>query len=79
VILHSFSSVGWEAWGLSGRPLILEAMPVLVDDDLRFEDAKGPRPTVAMNRWLGNSRQRGAIAEVVAYLCAGAQGLGGVP
>jgi len=48
VILHSFSSVGWEGWGLSGRPLIRDAMPVLVDDDLCLEDADGPRPTVAM-------------------------------
>jgi hypothetical protein len=52
VILHSFSSVGWEGLGLSGRPLIRDAMPVLIDDDLCFEDADGPRPTVAMNRWL---------------------------
>ncbi|HEY8700980.1 MAG TPA: site-specific integrase [Arthrobacter sp.] len=52
MILHSFSSVGWEGWGLSGRPLIRDAMPVLVDDDLCLEDADGPRPTVAMNRWL---------------------------
>lgn len=27
-------------------------MPVLVDDDLRFEDEHGPRPTVAVNAWL---------------------------
>jgi len=27
-------------------------MPVLVDDDLRFEDDDGVRPSVAVNRWL---------------------------
>ncbi|TDF83602.1 hypothetical protein, partial [Arthrobacter terricola] len=52
MILHSFSSVEWEAWGLSGRPLIRDDMPVLIDEDLCFEDAEGPRPTVAMNQWL---------------------------
>jgi hypothetical protein len=25
--IHSFSSVGWEGWGLSGRPLVRDAMP----------------------------------------------------
>jgi site-specific recombinase XerD len=33
-------------------PTIAEQMPVLVDDDLLFEDASGPRPSVAVNRWL---------------------------
>jgi len=27
-------------------------MPVLVDDDLRFEDGCGPRPATVMNEWL---------------------------
>ncbi|XDK88703.1 site-specific integrase (plasmid) [Rhodococcus opacus] len=27
-------------------------MPVLIDDDLLFDDESGARPTVAMNRWL---------------------------
>jgi site-specific recombinase XerD len=53
VILTFFSSQGWESWELDSRPLIPEQMPVLVDDDLVFEDAPGgPRPTVAVNRWL---------------------------
>ncbi|MFG2979550.1 tyrosine-type recombinase/integrase [Streptomyces sp. NPDC048331] len=52
MILHYFSSVGWDQWGLCDRPLIREAMPVLIDKDLRFEDAAGPRPTTVMNLWL---------------------------
>jgi hypothetical protein len=27
-------------------------MPLFIDEDLRFEDASGPRPTTVMNRWL---------------------------
>jgi hypothetical protein len=53
VILTFFSSQGWESWGLDSRPLIPERMPLLVDDDLQFEDGPGaPRPTAAVNRWL---------------------------
>ncbi|MDJ0463009.1 site-specific integrase [Streptomyces sp. H27-C3] len=52
MILHYFSPSGWEQWGLHERPLIREQMPVLIDEDLRFEDASGPRPTTVMNRWL---------------------------
>jgi len=53
VILSFFSSQGWESWDLGYRPLIPERMPVLVDDDLLFEDGPGaPRPAVAVNRWL---------------------------
>ncbi|WP_246258481.1 site-specific integrase [Amycolatopsis anabasis] len=47
-----FVGTGWESWDVSARPTIPERMPVLVDDDLLFEDAAGPRPTVAVNRWL---------------------------
>ncbi|MFI5822816.1 site-specific integrase [Streptomyces rishiriensis] len=47
-----FSSKGWKSWGLSGRPVISERMPVLVDDDLLFEDERGLRDTMAINRWL---------------------------
>lgn len=53
VILSFFSSQGWESWNVEHRPLIPERMPVLVDDDLRFED--GPtaaRPAAVVNRWL---------------------------
>ncbi len=47
-----YSAEGWESWGLEGRPAIPQGMPVLVDDDLLFDDEHGPRPTVAVNRWL---------------------------
>lgn len=50
--MHYFSSAGWDRWGLRERPLIREKTPVLLDDDLKFEDASGPRPTTVMNRWL---------------------------
>ncbi|HEY3034910.1 MAG TPA: site-specific integrase, partial [Streptosporangiaceae bacterium] len=53
MILTFFSARGWESWDVTHRPLIPEQMPVLIDDDLRFEDGPGtPRPTVAVNRWL---------------------------
>lgn len=53
VIMSFFSSRGWESWDIAGRPLIPERMPVLVDDDLLFEDGPGaPRPSVAVNQWL---------------------------
>ena len=53
VILSFFSSQGWESWDIANRPLIPERMPVLVDDDLLFEDGPGaPRPAVAVNQWL---------------------------
>jgi hypothetical protein len=62
VILHCFDPVGWEEWGLSRRPLIRSGMPVLVDDDLKFEDESGERPTVVMNRWLRELPVSGAPA-----------------
>jgi hypothetical protein len=53
VIPNFFSSVGWESWSLQRRPLLPERMPVLIDDDLRFETGPGaPRPVTAVNRWL---------------------------
>ena len=53
MILSFFSARGWESWDVERRPLIPERMPVLVDDDLRFEDGPGaPRPAVVVNRWL---------------------------
>ncbi|MGH3824592.1 MAG: hypothetical protein ACRDRA_17430 [Pseudonocardiaceae bacterium] len=52
MILSFFSSQGWESWEIERRPLIPERMPVLVDNDLRFEDAPGAsRPAVVVNRW----------------------------
>ncbi len=47
-----FSAAGWRSWGLEFEPVIPEGMPVLVDDDLRFDDGGVPRATVAVNRWL---------------------------
>ncbi|MBT2480803.1 site-specific integrase [Streptomyces sp. ISL-94] len=52
MLLTYFTRDGWESWDLGREPLIRENMPVLVDDDLRFEDENGPRPTVAVNAWL---------------------------
>ncbi len=53
VILSFFSSQGWESWDVGHRPLIPERMPVLVDDDLLFEDGPAaPRPAAVVNRWL---------------------------
>lgn len=63
MILSFFSSRGWESWDVECRPLIPERMPVLVDDDLRFEDGPGaPRLTVAVNRWLRELPSCGAPA-----------------
>src|SRR5437870_13223066 len=63
MILSFFSSWGWESWDVGHCPLIPERMPVLVDDDLRFEDGPGaPRPTVAVNRWLRELPASGAPA-----------------
>ncbi|UUV32186.1 site-specific integrase [Amycolatopsis roodepoortensis] len=47
-----FSSGGWKSWDVQRRPVIPDGMPVLVDDDLAFEDASGPRPATVVNRWL---------------------------
>ncbi|MER6031543.1 site-specific integrase [Streptomyces sp. NPDC001851] len=52
MLLISFSREGWEQWGLDYEPLIPERMPILIDDDLRFEDESGPRATVVANTWL---------------------------
>ncbi|MGH7736194.1 MAG: site-specific integrase, partial [Gemmatimonadales bacterium] len=56
-----FSSRGWESWDIANRPLIPGRMPVLVDDDLLFEDGPGdPRPSVAVNQWLRELPASGA-------------------
>ena len=53
MILSFFSCRGWESWDVGHRPLLPERMPVLIDDDLRFEDGPGvPRPATVANRWL---------------------------
>jgi integrase len=46
-----YSSSGWESWGLEFKPAIPEGMPLLFDGDLLFEDDRGARETVAVNRW----------------------------
>ncbi|MFE2032746.1 hypothetical protein ACFXBB_05645 [Streptomyces scopuliridis] len=61
--LIGFSATGWESWDVAQPPLIRDRMPVLIDDDLRFEDAPGaPRPTVFVNRWLRELPLNGAPA-----------------
>ena len=63
VILTFFSARGWQAWDVEHRPLIPEGMPVLIDDDLLFEDGPAaPRPTVVVNRWLRELPASGAPA-----------------
>ena len=53
MILSFFSCLGWESWDVEHHPLLPERMPVLIDDDLRFEDGPGaPRPATVVNRWL---------------------------
>jgi integrase len=48
-----YSSGGYQSWNVRTRPAIPEGMPILVDDDLRFEDGVGqPRPTAVVNQWL---------------------------
>ncbi len=62
-MLTLFASRGWESWNLACRPLIPERMPVLIDEDLRFEDGPGaPRPSVVVNRWLRELPASGAPA-----------------
>jgi hypothetical protein len=50
--LTFFSRAGWQDWDVAAEPAIPDRMPQLVDDDLIFEDAGVPRPSVAANRWL---------------------------
>ncbi|MCL7429164.1 site-specific integrase [Streptomyces sp. YS415] len=47
----TYSSAGWESWGLAFRPAIPEGMPLLFDDDLLFQDGNGVRPTTVINSW----------------------------
>jgi integrase len=62
VELIFFSGVGWESWDVEARPAIPERMPVVVDDDLLFDAGGGPRPSVAVNRWLRELPASGAPA-----------------
>lgn len=61
--LTYFDSRGWESWDLAYAPAIPDGMPVLVDDDLLFEDEGGPRPTVRVNQWLRELPSSGAPAQ----------------
>ena len=63
VILNFFSSQRWQSWGLEHPPLIPERMPVLIDDDLLFEDGPAaPRPATVVNCWLRGLPSSGAPA-----------------
>jgi site-specific recombinase XerD len=63
VILNLFSAQGWQSWGLEHPPLIPERMPVLIDDDLRFEDSpSASRTTTVVNGWLRELPSSGAPA-----------------
>ena len=63
VSLTLFSSRGFESWDIERPPLIPEAMPVLIDSDLVFEDGPGsPRSTTVVNRWLRELPTHGAPA-----------------
>lgn len=52
MIIIRYQAAGWESWDVNSKPLITESMPVLIDDDLLFEDDGVDRPTVPVNRWL---------------------------
>lgn len=52
MLMTLFSSRGWESWDVGYRPAVPEGMPVLVDEDLRFDDGGVPRPVTAVNQWL---------------------------
>src|SRR5712691_1299133 len=60
--LTFFSRTGWQDWDVAAEPAIPDRMPQLVDDDLIFEDAGVPRPSVAVNRWLRELPVSGAAA-----------------
>lgn len=57
-----FSSAGWQDWEVQRKPLIRLGMPVLIDDDLRFEDERGARAVVVVNQWLRELPVSGAPA-----------------
>ena len=60
--LTFFRSTGWTDWDVAAKPAIPDRMPVLFDDDLLFDDAGVPRPSVAANRWLRELPVSGALA-----------------
>ena len=78
MILSFFSSQGWESWDVEHRPLIPERMPVLVDDDLLFEDGPGRPAAVGGGEPVaaGAAGQRGAGAEARGSTTRGWSGSG---
>jgi integrase len=62
VYLTFFTSAGWESWDVPSRPGIPDGMPVLIGEDLLFEDDGAPRPVRAVNRWLCELPSSGAPA-----------------
>ena len=52
MLMTLFSADGWESWDVGHRPPVSDGMPVLVDEDLRFDDGGVPRPVTAVNWWL---------------------------
>jgi len=44
------------------RPVIPEGMPVLVDEDLRFDDGGVPRPVAVVNQWLRELPASGCVS-----------------
>src|SRR5882757_7263658 len=61
--LINYTRVGWESWDVERQSLIPERMPILLDDDLSFEDAPGVlRPAMVGNRWLRELPLNGAPA-----------------
>jgi integrase len=62
VLLHYFNPGGCDEWDLRGRQVIRSGMPVLIDEDLRFEDEHGLRPATVINRWLRELPVSGAAS-----------------
>src|SRR5436305_7225539 len=60
--LTFFPPAGWEDCDIEHQPAIRRDMPVLIDDDLRFDDDGGPRAAVAANLWLRERPISGAPA-----------------
>ncbi|MFP3119882.1 hypothetical protein [Streptomyces sp. Iso 434] len=59
--MTNYFPVGWETWDVDQQPLIRDRMPIIVDDDLRFEDApSAPRSAMVENYWLRELPLNGA-------------------
>ncbi len=62
MLLVEFSAQGWESWDVEHRPVIREGMPVLIDEDLVFQDGGALRPSMVVNHWLRQLPVSGAPA-----------------